>query len=221
MGDTTMKQRFYAAHTNAGAVAVTAAEDKLITFYADRLVKTYESASEDVRLAGASWYTVKAATLAATVAEECRISFEEAAAIVAVCSPRTRWGVQTDYTVAMVNHLLDGGAVETAPRASLYFAGIEKAQRILAGDFEAVHGPKVEPFYRNICGDGTVVTLDVWAIRAALGNTKLGEDAINPWTKGRKRMLLDAAYHRAAGRIGECVAAVQAVVWVVIRGAVD
>ena len=216
-----MKQRFYAAHTNVGAVAVTATENKLIDFYAARLAEMYAGAPEAVKAAGTDWYAGQAGELARVVAADSGISIETAAAVIAVCSQRTRWGVQADLTGAMVEHLLDGGAVETAPRASLYTAAIEKAQQILAGNFDAVRGPKIRPFWRNICGDYSVVTLDVWAIRAALGNAKLGEQGVNPWTTGRRRMILEAAYHRAAGAVGAVPAALQAVVWVVVRGAVN
>jgi len=85
----------------------------------------------------------------------------------------------------------------------------------------ALSGAKVTPFYHNICGDESVVTLDTWGIRAALGRYNLTENELNVWSKGHRRQVLEAGYHEAARRFCESPAALQAVVWVVVRGSAD
>jgi hypothetical protein len=151
------------------------------------------------------------------VAEDCGISFAAAAAIIAVCSPRTKWERQEAMTARMVAYLrVSNGDVVRAPRACTFIGQVEKAWRVLSGELDAVSGPKVEPFYRNITGDETVVTLDTWAIKALIGR-KATEADVNRYTKGRKRLVLEAAYHAAAERLGVSPARVQAVVWEAVR----
>ena len=199
---------------NDGTIAVKPHEAAFIEAGADRIIAAYNAAAPQVRAYGLTWYTGQYAALAQKVARETGVTFEQAAAFIAVCSPQTPWSAQVEHTAAAVRHLLNGGSVETAPPCSLYRANIEKGRRVvIEGDFSAVAGPKVGMFYRNCIGDHSVVTVDVWAIRVVVGrNAK-----IDPWTKGRKHALICAAYHLAAGRLGLPVAHVQAVAWVVER----
>ncbi len=214
--------KLYASETNKGLTAFSSTEMALIDGAARNLVAYYASASDETRAAGTAWYSGKAAQLARDVAEQCGIPFETAAGVIAVNSPRTRWTTQVNRTAAFCTHMLNGGSIYDAPKASLYHSTMERAALgLLFGDWSGLNGPKVGPFYRNIIGDNTVVTLDVWAIRAGLGRRDMDEAEINLWTTGRRRLVLEAAYHRAAGIIGEPVADVQAVVWVVFRGSAD
>lgn len=216
-----MSGRFYSAVVNDDEVAVSRQERDAIDQFACRIAEVYENAPEAVKERGADWYTGTARAFAERVADDCGLSFKVAAAIVAACSPRTRWSVQVRNTTAMVKHLLDGGSPETAPAGALFVRERTKAAAILDGDMTALRGPKVEPFYRNICGDESVVTIDVWAVRVALGDSQADEETIGYWIRGRRRIILEAAYHQAADWLGVSVAAVQAVTWVAVRGSAD
>ena len=90
-----------------------------------------------------------------------------------------------------------------------YPANHLKAWRILEGDLEALRGPKVIPFYRNIIGDPDNVTVDVWACRAYDGTDVPGSL--------RKHRAIADAYRRAAKRAGVCPRDFQAVIWTVVR----
>jgi hypothetical protein len=202
---------------NGGEMTLKPHEVEFVEKAAARIVAHYEAADADTRAHGIDWYVGEGRGLAERVAKETGITFAEAAAVVAICSPRTRWDLQVKNTSRMVEHFLRGGSAETAPAGALFTASRERARQLLAtGDFSIVGGPKVGPFFRNICGDFTVVTVDVWALRVVLGR-EANEDTLNPWTKGRRHSLVQAAYHKAAELLGVNVAAVQAVTWVVIR----
>lgn len=207
------------AATNAGVAAFSQSELTLIDEYARHLLGVYSGAGEEAHNTGDAWYAGVARQLAYDVAQKAGISVAVAAAVIAVCSPSTRWSQQVRNTAPFVRWVLDGGTdLNTAPRASLYMKNMQKAAHILlTGDTSVVCGPKVLPFMWNILGDHTLVTLDVWAIRAVLGS--LTENEAKNWGRGRRRNVLEAAYHRAANWAGASVAAFQAVVWGVVRGA--
>lgn len=212
-----MKNKTFALTANCGTVAVTPAELDTARAFADRIVAVFDGASEEVRAAGLDWYAGKARGLAQSVAETCHISFAAAAAVIAVCSPRTKWERQEAFTARMVAHLrTTNGDVLGAPRACTFVGQVEKAWRVLNGELDAVSGPKVGPFFENICGNETVVTLDVWAIKALIGRDA-DENEVNRWAKGRRRLVLEGAYHMAAERLGVTVARAQAVVWECVR----
>lgn len=207
---------------NDGAAKFSPVETELIYSISERLAGAYRNAPDDIREKGAGWYTGKGAALAREVAAECGIPFETAAAIIAVCSTRTRWASQVQHTVDMVRHFQSGGDPRTAPPASLFVANRARAAEILAGaDPAELLGPKTGPFFRNICGDWTVVTIDVWAVRAALGDKNMSEEEVDRWTKGRRRAIIEASYHLAAEKCGTDAASIQAITWVIIRGKAD
>lgn len=217
------RNRLYAAETNRGLTAFTAEEMRLIDRATSNVVAYYESAPESVKAEGASWYSGKAAELACSILDVCpELSMDQIAAVIAVCSPRTRWAQQVNNTAAFLRHILDGGSVYSAPKCSLYYNAMEKAALVaLYEDWSAVRGDKVRAFFENIRGNEGVVTLDVWAIRAALGRDDMPEAEVDHWTRGRGRLVLEAAYHRAAAEQNETPAALQAVVWVQVRGKAD
>ncbi len=129
---------------------------------------------------------------------------------------------QVMHTAAMVRHLQSGGDPETAPPASVFVSNRAKAAAILSGvSPQTLLGPKTGPFFRNICGDWSVVTVDIWAVRAALGDKNLPEEEGERWIRGRRRSMIEAAYHLAAENCGTDVASLQAVVWCLIRGNSD
>lgn len=206
----------YTHTTNAGPLIVQEADNEMITPLAQRLTTIFLNTDEDVRTAGTHWYHYEGAALAQSVADTCGISFEMAAAVIAVCSPRTSWEAQKTHTSAMVQHFQRGGSAESSPHASVFINRREAARRLLEGDWSVLRGPKVTAFYHNICGSTHLVTIDIWAVRAALGS-HIGEREAAFWITGHSRRVLEAAYHLAAHWVGTNVVALQAVVWLATK----
>ena len=74
--------------------------------------------------------------------------------------------------------------------------------------------PKTARFARNLLGDRTVVTVDVWALRVALGR-HADENALK---RAGVYAAIEHAYILAAARLGVDPVTVQATTWVAIRG---
>lgn len=87
-----------------------------------------------------------------------------------------------------------------------------------------VHGPKVAEFFRTILGALDGRTMDVWATRAA-DVAPADVDGLAPDSPrragipGARMALLQAAYAAVAHEVGETPAALQAGIWIAIRGA--
>jgi hypothetical protein len=196
------------------------AERARVHLYASNIVDTFERATPHQKAAGLYWYD-EARGLAARVAREAGISLQTAAAVIAVLSPSVSWSNQVNYTLPFVEAVL-AGADARKVKGPFYGTNKEKAARILAGDFTALRGVKVEMFYQNILGKHDVATVDRHALRIAVG-ADLSPDECSAWLqpKNRKRLEIVAAYHLAARRLGYAVALVQAVTWVVFRGKAD
>jgi hypothetical protein len=199
----------------------TADERVRLELYTDNIINTYLAASPAEREAGLDWYP-SAARLAHRIALACGLSFKQAAAVLAVTSPSVSWGNQVKYTLPFVEAVL-AGADARSVKGPFYGANKVKAARILLdGDLSALSGVKVTAFYRNICGDHDEATIDRHALRIALNkdlNPEQCKVLLNP--RSRERVLVMAAYHLAARRLGIAVALVQAVTWVVFRGSAN
>lgn len=81
-----------------------------------------------------------------------------------------------------------------------------------ADPLDVLNGPKVRRFYLNITGDHSVVTVDVWAARAAGVDGKL---------TGARYLAVERAYQNAARIVGMTPRDLQAAVWVHTRGSAD
>lgn len=155
---------------------------------------------------GARWYPA-ARDLAQGLAARSGRSIEQVAAVISHLSPRTSW----DRNIAGATHFLATGGEKMT---GIIGANHERALAALnsADPADSFGGPKTLRFYRNIIGDVDAVTVDVWALRvvgiddAALLNRVGVYDAI------------EAAYQRAAYRVGLDPSTVQATTWVVARG---
>ena len=203
--------------TNQGNMKFRSEESQLIQSAYTSLHKRWNETEVQVREAALDWYTAEAKNLAIQVSVTCEISFTQAAAVIAVSSPRTRWDMQKKNTVPMVQHFQGGGTVETAPNGALFHRERAKVLKVLEGDMSALSGPKVQTFYENIIGNDTVLTLDVWAIRAALNDPTLQDREVDRYTRGRRRYALEAAYFTLAAVVDAPVARVQAAIWMSIR----
>ena len=173
----------------------------------DRIVRTFKRATAADIEAGATWYgdgEVFVRDLAAQTGHD----VETVATVVAHLSPRTTWQ-RNLYGATM---LLTTG---TAP--TCIAANVDRARRALDSDDPrgTLNGPKTRRFAANLLGERDVVTVDVWAIRVALGNR---DDAEQVLSRVGVYDAVERAYQIAAQRLGVDAVTVQATTWIVARG---
>src|SRR6478735_6068983 len=125
----------------------------------DRIVNVYLKATPQDRLDGAAWYG-NGESLIGDLAAESGLSVEHVAAVVSHLSPRTDWG-RNVYGATML--------VTTGTAPKCLKANVARARKALASstplDTFGPTAPKTARFARNLLGDRTVVTVDVWAAR--------------------------------------------------------
>ena len=176
------------------------------TQHTRNIMRVFRACTDDDIREGMSWYR-EALSFAASLDTD----VERAVGVIAVLSPMVSW--PRNMTLAR-NHYagIYGGCLG---------ASTVKAQRLLAGEpvESVVKGKKVKPFFDNIMGNDTVVTLDRHAIDIAVGRV-LSDSERNAIGTTKRREPIVEAYRRAA-RIasrehGETysVAQIQAIVWV-------
>jgi hypothetical protein len=95
------------------------------------------------------------------------------------------------------------------------------AWRIATGGELTLNGPKTSRFARNIMGDMDAATVDVWMMRAAYGERDVprSSDGIPAAPTGRRYLMIERAIRAAARRCGTTAAQLQAVTWILVRGA--
>jgi hypothetical protein len=174
---------------------------------ADRIVATYNRATAADREAGRDWYG-DGESIIRTLAAETGHSVEHVAAVVSHLSPRTTWS-RNVYGATMLL------TTDTAP--TCIRSNVDRARRALQSDapLDTFGGPKTRRFARNLLGDRTVVTVDVWAARVAFGHV-----VDNPEAALSRVGVYDAiehAYVCAAARLGVDPVTVQATTWIVAR----
>jgi hypothetical protein len=174
---------------------------------ADRIVATYLRATPDQIADGAAWYADGESIITALSAES-GYSVEHVAAVVSHLSPRTTWS-RNVYGATML--------VTTGTAPTCIGANVDRARRALESDapLDTFGGPKTRRFARNLLGDRTVVTVDVWAARVAFGDV-----VDNPEQALSRVGVYDAvehAYVLAAARLGVDPVSVQATTWIVAR----
>jgi hypothetical protein len=182
---------------------------------ADHLKRWYLRGSDK----NEGWYA-EARNLCGTLAERYGLDLEAVAGFVALLSPRVKWDAQEAWTERALVHVLSGGDLTALQCPLGFYSNRRKATAWLRGErFEL--SAKVACFYANILGDEARVTLDTWAVKAALQ----APDAPKAITLRevqsalRKRSeKLTAAYVAVAMRYSTTPARVQARVWVAIRG---
>ena len=177
-----------------------------------RILATWEQRDESAVAAGAAWYGDDAETLLSHLVTLGAPTREHAAAVVAHLSPRTSWGRNVSGAVAMVV----GGEL-AARREGCMGANIARAAAALRSTtpLDTLCGPKTNAFARNLLGDRTAVTVDVWAARIALGTV-----VSDPETTLSKVGVYAAVAHcfrLAARRAGVDPTTMQATTWIVAR----
>lgn len=173
---------------------------------ANRIRATYQRATPADAEAGARWYS-EGESLINELAVEHRLTREAVAAVVAHLSPRTTWG----RNVEGARKLLATGEAPGCLRSN-----VDRALTALdaADPLATLNGPKTYRFALNLLGDREAVTVDVWAVRVALGDREDAERVLG-WVG-----IYDAiehAYRVAAQYVGVDPTTMQATTWVVAR----
>jgi hypothetical protein len=180
-------------------------------FYVGNLVNWFDKSTAAQRTAGRAWYPM-AGEIALVMASG---DIRKGAGCIAALSTNAEWS----SNLTLARHACNG-----APRGMKRC--LAEVERILAGeDFSKVlpYGSKRWNFAYNIVGDLDLVTIDRWAIRAAvgddadLGSTAARKDGTSQYATNYA--LMTEAYRRAAEIVGETPADLQAIVWVAIRDA--
>ena len=173
----------------------------------DRIVRTYDRATEADREAGRDWYGDGEAIIA-NLADETGYTREHVAAVVSHLSPRTTW-TRNVYGATML--------VTTGTAPTCIGANVDRARKALESDapLETFGGPKTRRFARNLLGDRSVVTVDVWAARVAFGDLPVDPEAA--LSRVGVYDAVEHAYILAGRRLGVDPVTVQATTWIVAR----
>ena len=171
-----------------------------------RILATYKRATDAQLEDGHQWYPGEGAWVI-EVAYAHGYSIDTVAAVAAHLSPRIDW----DRCKTLTQIFLSSG--ETF---GLMKANVARAQSAIDADapLSTLKGNKTKAFAANLLGDTDAVTVDVWAIRTALGHTVRGDEIS---IAGVYNAIADA-YRAAAVILGVSAPSVQAVCWVVERG---
>jgi hypothetical protein len=181
-----------------------------------RIVRHYRAASPEMVTAGRNWYP-EAGSIAADIAESTGTRIDTVAAVIAALSPQTRWSTN----IAAAQAICDGNRTRYP---SMLGSNHLRALDVLGRDNPADglgNGPKVHAFYENILGTPEVVTIDSWAVRAALGSTPIPVTLDTLLKRSGVYSDLADCYRAAALIVGERPCDLQAIVWCHVRGRAD
>jgi hypothetical protein len=148
------------------------------------------------------WY-LDAERVAEKVAANLNISLENAASIVSAFSPRERWTANVAKSIAF-------SLGETPVGLS---NNLRMARAAISIGFDALKGPKTNAFARAIAGDENAVVIDVWMMRA------LGLEKKSP-TKEQYKTIARAV-KAVAMQFGMTPRAMQALIWIIVRGSAE
>ena len=147
----------------------------------------------------AKWY-LDAERVAEKVANNLSISLENGASIVSAFSPRERWTANVAKAIAFSLGEIPVGLSNN----------LRMARAAISIGFDALKGPKTNAFARAIAGDENAVVVDVWMMRA------LGLEKKSP--NGEEYKVIAKAIKTVAVEFGMTPRAMQALIWIVVRG---
>lgn len=173
---------------------------------ASRLLEAWRAADRETRRAGRAWYGA-ARQAAYFLARRRGISFKRAVYLIAVLSNNKDWDVNLDLADDVAAQWRKGDELRGHYRPLL-----DKAARILGGDFAALRGTKVVPFAHAILGDDDAAVIDRWMIRAAGERQPTGQNSREAAVRRVSEALRGVARH-----VRRPVAEVQATIWVATR----
>lgn len=147
----------------------------------DRILKTFNRATEREYLEGLEWYP-KAKEFALSLNPD----ILKSAGVIAALSPRQHWETNMNGAKKIFRDLNNHSSI--MPVVAGTYSNVEKAWRIAQGEDPRVvlksSNPnryfKVRRFFENILGNQYLVTIDSWTAMAALKNAPsfIGEDSI-------------------------------------------
>jgi len=127
------------------------------------------------------------------------LSYEQAASVISAFSPRVTW----KRNVELARQFVNGESVKCL-RTS-----IRNAEAARSEGFRALRGLKTNNFARAIAGDGEAVVIDTWMLKAAQHSKSVN----------KTQYLQLAESVREVARVhGWEPAAMQALIWIVVRG---
>jgi hypothetical protein len=145
------------------------------------------------------WY-IDAERVAEEVARNLDVTLEVGATIVSAFSPRERWARNVT------------NAIKFSLGENVIALGnnIRMAKAAFDNGFDALKGQKTNAFAKAIAGNEDAVVIDVWMLRA------LGIEKKTP-TQAQYKVMADAVT-TVATKHGMTPRAMQALIWIVIRG---
>lgn len=182
------------------------------------ILKVYRQATEAEHKHGTTWYA-KAQAQAQAIADKHVVPLRVVVGVIAALSPNNRWERNVKDADQMLSAFLRGDPVDVC-KPSTYTKMRDKAWSVIEGmpeDDEAVmqilNGQKIVSFFKNIMGHDTV-TIDGHAYNIARNKRVTLTDNDTNISKSTYQDM-QAAYTRAAKRVGLKVYELQAVTWVV------
>jgi hypothetical protein len=181
----------------------------------ENILATYAMADLATLKLGRQWYR-DGGRIASTVGQGDR---RLGAAAIAVLSPRKAWSVNVAQALAW-------GRGDTVQAFSPVMA---KLERLRSGEnpnkvmmpAKPTQGRKTHAFYHNLAGDLEHVTVDIWALRVALGGPVGDRDYQRVLGRVGAYDLVQDAYRQAGLIAGVRPAIMQATTWIVARGSHD
>jgi hypothetical protein len=145
------------------------------------------------------WY-VDAERIAEKVAENLNTTLEVGASVVSAFSPRERWSVNVARAIAW----------SLGQDVACLKNNLVMANNALTLGFQALKGMKTNAFAKAIAGDEQAVVIDVWMLRA------VGIEKKTP-NQSQYNELVNAV-KKTAFDFGMTPRAMQALIWIVVRG---
>lgn len=145
------------------------------------------------------WY-VDAERIAEEVARNLDVSLEVGATIVSAFSPRERWSVNVARAISF----------SLGEKVTCLKNNLVMANNAFTMGFKALNGMKTNAFAKAIAGNEDAVVIDVWMLRA------LGIEKKTPSQSQYAEMA--KAVTTVATKHGMTPRAMQALIWIVVRG---
>lgn len=148
------------------------------------------------------WY-MDAERVAAEVARNLGSTLEVGATVVSAFSPRERW----------TNNVAKAISFSLGKHVPGFKNNMKMANNALTMGFKALNGPKTNAFAKAIAGDEQAVVIDVWMLRA------LGIEKKSPTQSQYVEMA--KAVTSVANQYGMTPRAMQALIWILVRGSAE
>jgi hypothetical protein len=151
----------------------------------------------------AKWY-LDAENVAREVATNLGVTLEVGASVVSAFSPRERWARNVANAITFSLGEQVRGVLGN---------NIRMAEKALTEGFDALKGQKTNAFAKAIAGNENAVVIDVWMLRV------LGIEKKSP-TQSQYKVMADAVT-AVAVKHGMTPRAMQALIWIVVRGSAE